>query len=192
MTTEERLENLERKLARAKRRNRWLLAAVLLGAGVVILAAAWIGTPEKVLAENAAKAAVVIRANAFVVVDENGKARAELSMMVPRGGATEKFAAAMREKAALFLYDENGKTIAFLGFGLGGSMLELYDEQPKLRAALVTGKDGMALNLVDENGRPRATVGASVVTKPDGTKIISPESTIHLYNKEGKVIWQAP
>jgi hypothetical protein len=28
MTTDERLENLERELARAKRRSRWLLAAV--------------------------------------------------------------------------------------------------------------------------------------------------------------------
>jgi hypothetical protein len=29
MTTEERLEKLERELARAKRRNRWLLAAAM-------------------------------------------------------------------------------------------------------------------------------------------------------------------
>jgi len=38
MTTEERFENLERELARAKRRNRWLLAAVALAIGVWILA----------------------------------------------------------------------------------------------------------------------------------------------------------
>jgi hypothetical protein len=40
MTTEERFENLERELARAKRRNRWLLAIVALA--VVGLGLAWI------------------------------------------------------------------------------------------------------------------------------------------------------
>ena len=39
MTTEERLENLERELAHVKSRNRWLLAAVGLVLGVWILAA---------------------------------------------------------------------------------------------------------------------------------------------------------
>ena len=40
MTTEERLENLERELARAKRRNPCLPSAVLLQAGAVIVVAA--------------------------------------------------------------------------------------------------------------------------------------------------------
>jgi hypothetical protein len=40
MTTEERLENLERELARAKRRNRWLLTGLglCLGASVFVWA----------------------------------------------------------------------------------------------------------------------------------------------------------
>jgi len=40
MTTEERLENLERELARAKRCNRWLIAGLVLclGASVVVWA----------------------------------------------------------------------------------------------------------------------------------------------------------
>jgi len=40
MTTEERLENLERELARAKRRNRWLVAGLVLclAASVVVFA----------------------------------------------------------------------------------------------------------------------------------------------------------
>jgi len=37
MTTEERLENLERELARAKRRNRWVLVALTLGLGALTL-----------------------------------------------------------------------------------------------------------------------------------------------------------
>ena len=38
MTTEERLERVERELARAKRRNRWLLVAVGLAGGMFALA----------------------------------------------------------------------------------------------------------------------------------------------------------
>jgi multisubunit Na+/H+ antiporter MnhB subunit len=44
MTTEERLENLERELARAKRRNRWMVVVVGLGIvllGVATAAAGW-------------------------------------------------------------------------------------------------------------------------------------------------------
>jgi len=37
MTTEERLENLERELARAKRRNRWLLAGLVLWLGTSVV-----------------------------------------------------------------------------------------------------------------------------------------------------------
>ena len=37
MTTEERLENLERELARAKRRNRWLLAGLGLCLGILVV-----------------------------------------------------------------------------------------------------------------------------------------------------------
>jgi len=37
MTTEERLENLERELARTKRRNRWLVIALIVCLGVLVL-----------------------------------------------------------------------------------------------------------------------------------------------------------
>ena len=49
MTTEERLEKLEQELARAKRRNRWLLAGAVLCLGIVALA--WAFGPVKALAQ---------------------------------------------------------------------------------------------------------------------------------------------
>jgi len=145
MTTEERLENLERELARAKRRNRCLLAAVLLGAGVVILAAAWIGTPEKALAANAAKAPTIIRANGFIVEDANGKSRIMLAM-------TE-------DGPTLSLLDENGKGRAILNVIRGVAILGLNDENGKPRAMLGVSKEGPAIGLTDENGKTRVGLG---------------------------------
>jgi len=108
MNTEERLANLEallplveRELAQLKRRNRRLLVFTLVAAGVTVVAAAWIGTPANVLAESAAKAPNVIRANGFILEDADGKVRAKL--------AVEK------DGPRLDLYDENGKRGAGLG-----------------------------------------------------------------------------
>ena len=61
MTTEERLENLERELARAKRRNRWLLAGLglCLGALVVVWALGW-NTPGRYVLSGAGGGAYVL------------------------------------------------------------------------------------------------------------------------------------
>jgi hypothetical protein len=200
MTTEERLENLEKELARAKRRNRWLLAAVLLGAGVVILAAAWIGTPEKVLAENAAKAPTIIRANVFIVEDENGKPQAILKAekegpglwMYDENGKTRAMLSVFKNGPMLWFYDEKETPRAGLSAGKEGPMLHLIDENGKIRAGLNVGKDGPWLELLDENGKPRTAMGAGTTTTPDGRKITYPASSIRLTNPEGNVIWQAP
>lgn len=83
MTTEQRLENIEKELARAKRLNRLLLAVVLLA---VVAMSAGISRRED-----------VVRAKGFIVVDENGKIRATLVML--------------REGPLLGLFDENGKVL---------------------------------------------------------------------------------
>ncbi|MFH1884872.1 MAG: hypothetical protein ABIL62_19420 [Planctomycetota bacterium] len=70
MTTEQRLENLEQELDRAKRLNRILLAVVLLA--VVVIAAGMSGRED------------IIKAQAFVLVDENGKERAIPSFLLTR------------------------------------------------------------------------------------------------------------
>ncbi len=70
MTTEQRLEKLEMELARAKRRNRLLLAVVLLAAVIMTTAAV---TTEDIYSRKK-----VVEANAFILVDGNGKTRAIL------------------------------------------------------------------------------------------------------------------
>ena len=127
MTIEERLEKLEQELARAKRRNRHLLVFALVAAGVAVLAAAWIGTPGKVLAENGAKAPNVVRANGFILEDADGKSRATL--------------VASKDGPALRLFDENGKVRATLTALKDGPGLCLFDENGKFRATLGALKD---------------------------------------------------
>ena len=111
MTTDERLDKLEKELARAKRRNRRLLAVVGLVVGAFALV--WI------VARAGCNAQSVIRANAFVLQDENGKARAELRMdkdgpglsLFDAAGKTRAGLTVVKDAPMLSLYDENGKAI---------------------------------------------------------------------------------
>jgi hypothetical protein len=82
-----------------------------------------------------------IRANKFVLEDENGKIRAELYAAKDKGGG-------------LSLYDENGKLRAVLGAGKEGTALVLMDDKPVARIALGAGtnKDEPSLSLRDEKG----------------------------------------
>jgi hypothetical protein len=181
MTTDERLEKLERKLARAKRRNRWVLAAVGLGAlAWTVMGAAPAGgpSPQAVPVGKASPTAdktadpqpgavvlKVIRANEFIVEDENGKTCATL-------GAS---------KGGLLVRDENGKVRAALGVGKEGPGLFLYDANGKLRATLAASKDESGLLLRDEKGKVRVELWMG----KEGPALV-------LNNATGKNIWRAP
>jgi hypothetical protein len=164
MTTEERLERLERDLAGERRRNRWLLT----GAGLCLVAGlVWIVGTSKATAQAAKIVQDEIRARKFVLEDENGKTRAGLVAGI--------------DGPALALFDENGKMrigMAAFEFGPG---LSLSDENGKMRI-LVAALKGMAtMNLADENGKPRAKL--SVPKEGPDLKLI---------DENGKVLWQAP
>ena len=147
MTTDERLENLERELTRAKRRNRWLVV----GLAVVGVALAWTitkstsGTQTREAAKEP-KNAQVIRATAFVLVDDEGRERGKLEMG--------------ENGPSLDLYDETGKTRAMLAAGkdLAGSALCLYDDKGKSYSVLLF-EGGLFLR--DENGKLRAGLNVS-------------------------------
>ena len=80
MTTEERLETLERELARGRWVNRGLVGALGLVVGVWVLA--WAFAPGTARAQGANAAPKVIRAYAFVVEDEDGPLRRRLPSFV--------------------------------------------------------------------------------------------------------------
>jgi len=194
MTIEERLENLEGELTRAKRRNRWLVAAF--GLGVLGLAGAWLTneTAGPALAGEAAKAtgpAQVIRATAFVLVDDKGRERGKFEMS--KDGPAEG-------GPSLTLNDEKGKMRAMLALPLGQPSLTLHDDKDnsyrvllqedglflrdkndKLRAGLgvISGQPQLVLD--DENEKPRA-----------GLIVVKKGPLVRLNDEDGKTIWQAP
>ena len=175
MTTEERLETLEKELALTKRRIRRLLQGVvcLFAAGCVF--AVLLST----MGSAKAQGEKVIRANKFIVEDQNGKPRVILAVN--------------RDRPSLTMADQNGKTRTNLSVETNGPSLEMYDQNEKVRAYLNVDKDGgPGLTLLDQKGTIRALVGPTETTTPDGKVTRYPESSILLFGPDGKGIWAAP
>ena len=130
MTTEERLEKLEKESAAARRQVRWLAigGAAALGC-VAILLALWARPAE-------------VQARKFVLVDEKGNPRALLAM--------EQYG------PALSLADAQGKTRAGLYLLKDGPMLNFANMDGIAGARLSVLKAGPVLNLDYGNGKTRA------------------------------------
>ncbi|MCX5684922.1 MAG: hypothetical protein NT049_14745, partial [Planctomycetota bacterium] len=129
MTTDQRIENLEKGLASARRLNCWLLAAVGLALGVWILAGT-IG-PSMAAAPAGDVRAKCFIADRFIVEDPSGIPRAILS-----ADTTGPY---------LSLFDEKGNSRAQLSLLKGVPGLNLWDENNKFRAVLGVNKDGPTL-----------------------------------------------
>jgi len=119
MTTEERLETLERELARAKRGNRRM---VLAGAGLLLGLFALLVAGRSItgVAQGQEKAAdkKVIRANEFVLLDEQGRERGRLAVL--------------KDGPWLSLYDEKGIPRIMLTMTNDGPRLFLSGENGKV------------------------------------------------------------
>jgi hypothetical protein len=134
MTTEERLETLERKveeqqqgLSTAKRRNKYLLL------GLVVLAIAWASTTTMTQIGKG-----IVRAEKFELVDSHRRVCARLAVLDEFG-------------SGLFLYDKNGTTGAAMFAVDNGPMLALSDKNGTPRAILAVSDDGPGLSLYDAN-----------------------------------------
>jgi hypothetical protein len=181
MTTEERLERVEKELARAKRQNRVLLVAAVIIVSVVFLLGA---------SENRSRD--TIRAKAFCVVDENDSTRAALGLS---GDG----------QPVLNLYDGNGTRRVRLGLGGGCPGLWLYDENDTVRTVLSLCESGQpGLAMAGENGTPLVDLGVGSTGKP-GLGMYDENNTLRsvlgfsttgqpvldLYDENGKTIWNA-
>ena len=135
---EERLEKLERELRAERRCNRWLLGAVGLAAVGVVLA--W--SLANITTTAQAQGPKVIRANEFILEDQNGQTRVGLTV-TPDG-------------PVLLLLDEKGKISIGLSVDKDGPSLILGDETGTPRTVLAVDKSGSGLSLRDESGTARA------------------------------------
>ena len=167
MTTDERLERLERELTRTKRHNRWLLA---IGGTVVltlVLARVFSGGLNTAQAQGKGSEKKVIIADQFVLKDERGKVRALLGMI--------------EGWPALILSDEKSQMRAALSVKKDAPMLTLYDEKGKVCATLAVGKDGGTSLGLDENGKLRASMS-----------VFNNRPMLALFDEKGIVMWSAP
>jgi hypothetical protein len=138
MTVEERLESVERELAQQKRRCRRVVTGLIVANVAGVLAWAIIGKTPIAFGQTAAEKKV-IRANEFILEDENGKTRAQLS--------TDK------DGTRLILTDANGKDRVGLHASNDDAWLVLSDANDKGYATLFTHKNEPRLKLLDENGK---------------------------------------
>lgn len=91
--------------------------------------------------------------------------------------------------------DKNGNVRAMLVvFSNGIPCLSLSDAEGKTRAMLYLDADGHAsLSFSDVNGKVRAAMGKTALeTIRTGATEQTAESSLVLFDKDGKVMWQAP
>jgi hypothetical protein len=137
----------------------------------------------------------------LTLYDENGKDRARLAVdgpgpelrLLDENGKTRAALGVTKDGPVLGLADENGKSRAALTALKDGPRLGLWDENGNPRAGMSAFKDGPVLVLFDEDGEARAVIGnAALETIKTGDTTRTAESSVVLFDKEGKVIWQAP
>jgi hypothetical protein len=203
MTTEERLEELQRQFARAKRQTLWMAAvgvAVAVGLGLALLGT-WTKTTAIVHDQGAGDGPKVIRARGISLEDEDGKVRAMWA--VPKEGPQMKLFDENEEMCALLTADKdgprftlcdqnNGKGLIQLMATSGGPCMILTGRDHKPRLMLSVAYDRPRLTLTDEKAQIRAALGARETTMPDGTELQHPESSLWLFGPDGKALWSAP
>ena len=180
-----------------KRMNRWRTATLAAIAGIAALAL--IGA----VGERAYIPAV-IKAHRFVLVGPSGKPAIVL-VSSPIG-------------PALIFYGPSGKNTALLVSDSSGASLSFYGPSGKPTALLVSDSSGAELDLYGPSGNPTASLYGGNQNKGFGpnlsvgdltgfhsvlgvTNLLTPTTgeshqtsaaSLVMFNKKGKVIWQAP
>ena len=193
MTTEQRLERLERE-------NRWMrrigVVAVAVAAAVFLVGQG----KEKELPD--------LEVRSLTMRDKDGRIRAKLwaiehpalgsagLTLVDRNGNVRGAFDTYNNDGhpSLHLSDPRMETRAILHLAADGApALSLHDRDGKPRALLVTRADGSpALTLADKDSQARAVLGVTETVNKAGAKTKTAENTLTLRDAKGNVIWQAP
>jgi hypothetical protein len=135
------------------------------------------------------------RARVGVVSDRTGEPGGPVLALSDAAGKTRADLTVLSDATpGLGLYDAAGKTRATLSVLDGTPDLALYDAAGETRAIVSLTKDNAPyLGLWDKNGTPRAVLGATSLQtiKTEGVRM-RPESSLMLFDKDGKVMWKVP
>ena len=191
MTTEQRLERLERE-------NRWMrrIGAVAVAVAAVVFFIGqgkekrlpWLEVERLTLKDKSgARRAVLMAAEGWVSLSlfDGGPGldnRSHLGLTTRADGSSEVSLRGRHFTRALLATNADGTP-----------SLSLFDRRNTVRALLATNADGTPeLTLSDENGRSRAVLRGTTTFDDNtgGTKTIG--STLALFDANGKVIWEAP
>jgi hypothetical protein len=198
----ERLKKLEGQNRRLKR------------AGVLSLVAVGM----LVLMGQATPKSQTIRAEKFVLIDTEGRARAEIAML--HGGPALRFFGPSEEVQALFggtglslfkrhtavaslsvsdlsFFTDKGKVVLLLGGGRPGDMnsqpdLVLYGPDGQPQISLLGAESGPSLSLSDAVGFKSVLGSAELETVRTGETHQTSAASLAMFDKDGKVIWRAP
>jgi len=164
---DENLEERVRQLERREHRYRLVLAGI--GLAVLACGVLWVLmlSTGRAQAQKAAEAAKVVRAREFILEDDKGKSRLELTIT--------------DTGVALGIFDENGESRAALDVSKDGPALGLFGPNGNPSAMLDVGKVGPGLSLWDREGRPRVVL----VCAPAGPALT-------FYDTTGRKAWSAP
>lgn len=177
MTTEQRLERLEREVRRAKRWSHGLLVGlgVCLGAAVF---GGWVWEPTMIAAQSSASVANEVHAKKFVLEDSKGEMRGMLGLVAgnptllmldekaePRIGMYVKRDGPKMDLGA----DGGGVRLSLSVRNKGEPTLTMLDGRALVRARLNLGKQGPRLDLYDEMGEQRLGLALSKGPDPMGT-----------------------
>jgi len=215
--TDAEVSDIMKRLARVERKVRRCRAAL---AGVALVVAAGVGAPLLVAAAKvpetirAKRFQVVDDAGAVRAVlamdgdnvglglfDTADKPRAKLATagddvglnLFDKAGKLRAGLGTVGDNASLSFFDTAGKPRAALATVGDDVSLGFLDKAGKVRALLATINGDVGLHLLDKAGKPRAELGNTELSLLEtGSPEHRPVSSLVLFRKNGKVLWQAP
>ena len=173
--TDGRDHDLLRRVESLERERRWtrrglVFAALILALTSLARASDTSGSPPE------------LKAQAFVLVDENGHTRGKLGFLPGGDGA---------RLPSLILWGKEGRITAQID---GFPSFNLLGKDERSRATLsVRSDDDPVLELIDSEGVKRVLVGRGDL-KPQGAEVVkqNPVFSMVLRGPDGKVVWKTP